>query len=95
MALRSAILPVLASHGRYPDESVLAEWLDDAGVTFEAADLPAALDGLWEQGLVIRPPVNSGSPRSGYLDNGRNDEGWLVTASGSRMYLRGGASARM
>jgi hypothetical protein len=62
-------------------------------VQFDTAELRDALRRLWKEGLVIRPPVNQGVPRPGSLGNGRDDEGYLIAISGSRMFLEDGASA--
>jgi hypothetical protein len=59
--LDSTILSVVTVRGSYADEAQLLEWLEDRGAEFDAADVLAALDRLWEKGLIIRPEVNQGS----------------------------------
>jgi hypothetical protein len=93
LTLDDQILAIMRRRGSYKGEPELDERSDDAGVQFDTAELRDALRRLWKEGLVIRPPVNQGVPRPGSLGNGRDDEGYLIAISGSRMFLEDGASA--
>jgi hypothetical protein len=66
---------------------------DQAGVVFEPAELQAALDRLWRTGLVIRSDRPS-TKAVRVLDSWEwpGQPGFLISPSGARTFLAGGAS---
>ena len=67
--LAAAILRVMRQEGKsnYDSERTLRQWLQDAGVAFTTADVPAALALLEAKGLLARVPAALGMPRPAWL----------------------------